>query len=166
MELNVEVGSLPQWRGDGIIVPVFQNEPLPALTAEVDGALHGEIQRALDHKEFSARYTLHYAFYTMGHLPAARVAVVGLGKREKYKLDRARRAAADGAKDLRKLGARHIALSLMTNGLDLADVAQASAEGILMGLFRFQKYYTEAADPLWDDDFRNQIESATFLVED
>jgi leucyl aminopeptidase len=102
----------------------------------------------------------------MGALPAARVAVVGLGKRDKFKLDRARRAAADGVKDLRKLGAKHVALAIVSEGLDLADAAQATAEGVVMGLFRFQKYYTQAADALWEDDFRNQIESVTLLVDD
>lgn len=166
MELQVEVGSLTQWRGDGIVVTVFQDEPPGGVTAEVDHAIGSQIQRALDAKEFSARYTLHYAFYSMGALPAARVAVVGLGKRSKFKLDRTRRAAADGVKDLRKLGAKQVALTVTFDGLDLAEAAQATAEGILMGLFRFQKYYTEAADDLWEDDFRNQVESVTILVPD
>ena len=34
-----------------------------------------------------------------------------------------------------------------------------------MGLFRFQKYYTPAADELWEDSFRNEIESVTILVD-
>lgn len=166
MELKVEVGQLSQWRGDGIAINVFQDEPLGAAAAEVNQALDGEIQRTLDAREFSARYTLHYALPTLGKLPAARVAVIGMGKREKFKLDRARRAAADGAKDLRKLGAKHIALGLVNAGLDLADVAQATAEGAVMGLFRFQKYYTPAADPLFEDDFRSELESITILVDD
>lgn len=166
MELKVEVGALAQWRGDGIVVPVFQDQPLSGATAQVNDALRGEIQRARDANEFSARYTVHYALYTLGALPAARVAVVGLGKREKIKLDRARRAAADGVKALRKLGAKNVALTIVSDGLASADAAQATAEGVVMGLFRFQKYYTEAADTLWDDDFRNEIESVTILVED
>ncbi len=166
MEINVEVGNLAQWRGDGIAVNVFQNETLQGQAADVDRALGGEIQRALDSKEFSARYTIHSAFYSMGKLPAARVAIVGLGKREKFKLDRARRAAADGVKALRKLGAKKVALTIANQGLELTEVAQATAEGVVMGLFRFQRYYTEAANELWDDDFRNQIESATILVDD
>lgn len=164
MKLQVEVGTVAQWRGDGIVVNVFQDEPLNQDAAQVNDALKGEIRRALDTKEFSARYTIHNAFYSMGALPASRVAVVGLGKREKFKLDRVRRAAADGAKDLRKLGAKNIALAILSEGLDLADAAQAAAEGVVMGLFRFQKYYTEAADALWEDDFRSQIESVTILV--
>lgn len=166
MELKVELGQLAEWRGDGIAVTVFEGEPLSGTAAEVDRTLNGEIRRALDAKEFSARYTLHYAFYTMGKLPAARVAVVGLGKKSSFKLDRTRRAAADGVKDLRKLGAKNVALTVTSDGLDLAEAAQATAEGIVMGLFRFHKYYTEAADDLWDDDFRNQIESVTILVPD
>lgn len=166
MELKVEVGTLAQWGGDGIAVTVFQDQPLAGQTAQVDRALKGEIQRALDNKEFSARYTLHYAFYSMGALPAARVAVVGLGKLDKLKLDRVRRAAADGVKDLRKLGAKNVALAVPIENLDLADAAQATAEGIVMGLFRFQKYYTAAADALWEDDFRNELDSVTILIED
>lgn len=164
MEFHVQVGDLAQWRGDGVAVTVFQDEPLGVVAAELDRALGGEIQRAHDTQEFSARYTIHYATYTMGRIPAARVAVAGLGKREKFKLDRTRRAAADGVKDLRKLGAKHVALTVTADGLDLAEAAQATAEGIVMGLFRFQKYYTPAADDLWEDDFRNEIESVTICV--
>lgn len=166
MELSVQVGNLAQWRGDGVAVTVFQDQPLGADAAQIDRALGDEIQRARDTGEFSARYTTHSAFYTLGKLPAARVAVVGLGKREKFKLDRARRAAADGVKALRKLGAKQVALTVTFDGLDLAQAAQAAAEGTVMGLFRFQKYYTSAANDLWEDDFRNQIESVTILVAD
>lgn len=166
MELKVQVGSSAQWQGDGIVVTVFEDEPLSAAAAQVDRALGGEIERAVQAHDFSARYTLHYAFSSLGKVPAARVAVVGLGKKSKYSLDRARRAAADGVKDLRKLGARNAALTFVTDGLDLAEVAQATAEGVVMGLFRFQKYYTPAADALWEDDFRTEVESVTILVSD
>lgn len=166
MELRVELGEVAQWRGEGIAVTVFQDEPLSGPTAEVDRALGGEIQRAIDNKEFTARYTIHYAFHTLGKLPAGRVAVAGLGKRQSFKLDRVRRSAADGVKDLRKLGAKNVALAVTADGLDLAQAAQAAAEGVVMGLFRFQKYYTPAADDLWEDDFRNQIEQVTILVPD
>lgn len=166
MEFRVQIGDPAQWSGDGVVVTVFQDQPHSAATARVDAALGGEIQRARDAQEFSARYTLSYAFYTLGKLPAARVAVVGLGKREKFRLDRTRRAAADGVRALRKLGAKHVALTVTADGLDLAQAAQASAEGVVMGLFQFQKYYTPAADDLWHDDFRFQIESVTFLVND
>lgn len=174
MEIRVEVGDLTQWRGDGIVIGVFNDEPKAVGTAAgVDRALDGTITNALENGEFSARYTLHYAFYTMGKIPAARVAVVGLGKHAKWKLDRARRAVADGVKDLRKLGAKQIATTIMGDvasaggtGIELAQAAQATAEGIVMGLFRFQKYYTPAADELWEDDFRLQVESVTILVPD
>lgn len=165
MEFKVQTGDPAQWSGDGLVITVFQDQPLGAHAARVDAPLGGEIQRARDAQEFSARYTLSYAFYTLGKLPAARVAVVGLGKREGFKLDRTRRAAADGVKALRKLGAKHVALTVTAEGLDPAEAAQATAEGIVMGLFRFQKYYTPAADDLWQDDFRFEIESVTILVE-
>ena len=164
MEIRVQVGNLAEWQGDGVVVPVFQDQPFSSVTAQVDRALGGEIQRARDTQEFSARYTIHYAFYSLNKLPAARVAVIGLGKHEKFKLDRVRRAAADGVKDLRKLGAKHVALSVTQEQLNFADAAQATAEGIVMGLFRFQKYYTSAADELWEDGFRSEIESVTVLV--
>lgn len=166
MEFRVQVGNLAQWSGDGIAVTVFQDQPFNAITAQIDAALGGEIERARRENHFSARYTIHYALPTLGRLPAARVAVAGLGKRAKFKLDRARRAAADGVKDLRKLGAKQVALSIPRDGLDLAEAAQATAEGVVMGLFRFQKYHTPAADDLFEDDFRNQIESVTILVTD
>lgn len=196
MNIEVQVGDLTQWHGDGIVVGVFNDEPrIAGIAAEVDRALGGVISAALANGEFSGRYTLHYAFYTMDKLPAARVAVVGLGKHAKWKLDRVRRAVADGVKDLRQLGAKKVATTILGPAgaasthppdeaagsgsgraeavandaltgkpVDLAQAAQAMAEGIVMGLFRFQKYYTPAADELWEDDFRLQLDSVTILV--
>lgn len=161
---------MEKWSGDGVVVGVFEDEPqLAGPAAAVDAALGGMIGQILQNGEFRGRASTHLAFYTLGKLPAARVAVVGLGKRDKFKIDRVRRAAADGVKALRKLGAKAVALPILAPTdatIDRGELAQATSEGIVLGLFRFHKYHTEASDELFDDDFRRQIDSVTILAPD
>ncbi len=158
MEIKVEVGTLAQWRGDGIVVSVWKEQPLDSDAAQINAALDGELE--------NARAVAPLAFPTLGKLPAARVALIDLGERANFDLDGARRAAAEGVKALRKLGATQVALTVARADLALADAAQAAAEGITLGLFRFHKYYTAAADAMQQGALHQEIETVTLLVED
>ncbi len=170
MELHVEAGDIAGWSGDGIIVNLFEGAETPSgLSAQVDRALGGTITEIIKDSAFKAELSTTRVFYTFGKIPPTRVCVVGLGKEKDFTLDRARRAAAYGVKALRKAGAKRVASILHGagfNGIDLASAAQANAEGIVMGLWRFTKYHTDAADELQEEDFRLEMESVTLVTPD
>ncbi|MCI0476807.1 MAG: leucyl aminopeptidase, partial [Anaerolineales bacterium] len=82
-------------------------------------------------------------------IPADRVCVVGLGKQGEFTLDRARQAAATGVKALRNAGAKKIASVVHGAGLgnlESESAAQANAEGIILGLWQFRKYFSDNSD--------------------
>lgn len=168
MDLRVEVGDIARWRGDGIVVNLFEGAQSPVgLSGEVDRALGGAITEIIKDSSFKGERTTNRVFYTFGKIPASRVCVVGLGKEEEFTLDRARRAVAYGVKALRRSGAKDVATIIHGagfNGIDLASAAQVNAEGVTMGLWRFQKYYTPAADELQEEDFRYNITSVTIFT--
>jgi len=101
--------------------------------------------------------------HTLDKLPVDRVCIVGLGKEGEFTLDRAREAAANGAKALRGAGAKNVATiaegGAGVAGLDAERAAQATAEGILLGLWRFRKYHTEK-------DETGEIEQVVILERD
>lgn len=168
MEVLVEAGNIAEWQGDGIVLDIFEGAPAPvSVSAEVDLALGGIIKEIIRDSSFKAELSTSRVFYTFGKIPAKRVCLVGLGKEREFTLDRARRAVAYGVKALRKSGAKDIATIIHGagfKGIDLPSAAQANVEGITMGLWRFGKYYTPAADELQEEDFRYEVASVTLVT--
>jgi leucyl aminopeptidase len=80
-----------------------------------------------------------------GQEQAPRLLLVGLGERERFDLERLRRASATAARRARTLKLREAALSLpaLPNG-DAREAARAAAEGATLGLYRFDRHKSGA----------------------
>jgi leucyl aminopeptidase len=176
MDLKVEIGDVTAWKGDGIIVNLFEGVTTPGgATGAVDKSLNGLLSRLIASGDIKGKLGSATIVHTLDKLPADRVCVVGLGKETDFTLDRARQAAANGAKALRSAGAKKIATIVhgaaprhpsaplgtgaQGGGLDVEKAAQATAEGIVLGLWRFRKYHT-------DKDETGDIEEAVILERD
>ncbi len=151
MKLSIETGDIAAWKGDGIIVNLFEGVKTPAgATGAVDKALNGLLSRLIEKGDIKGKLGAATIVHTLDRLPADRVCVVGLGKEDEFTTDRVRQAAANGARALRSAGAKRIATVVHgagpSGGLDSEHAAQATAEGILLGLWRFGKYHTENDD--------------------
>ncbi len=169
MEFQFRVDDIAQWPGDGIIVDLYQDaSELKGAAAQLDRALDGALDKILQESDFKAGPGDTSIFYTLGKVPATRACVVGLGKEADLTLDRIRRASANAVKALRKAGARNVATVVHgagTNNISLADVAQANAEGIVLGLWRFRKYQAESGEEGAEENSpRKEIESITFVL--
>ena len=164
MELLVQSGDIAAWKGDGIVVNLFEGVTAPGgATGAVDKALKGLIIKLIAQGDIKGKVDSATVVHTVDQLPAARVCVVGLGKEAEFTLDRARQAVANGVKALRGAGAKNIA-TIVHGGGALAStgyesVAQANAEGIILGLWRFRKYHTSP-------DEVGAIEKVTILEND
>src|SRR5450759_5149114 len=141
MELKVQAGDIAAWKGDGIIVNLFEGvTKTGGATGAVDKALNGLLSKLIAQGDIKGKLDSTTIVHTVDKLPAARVCVVGLGKESEFTLDRARHAAANGAKALRGAGAKNIATIVHGAGIggwSPESAAQATAEGILMGLWTF-----------------------------
>jgi leucyl aminopeptidase len=114
----------------------------------VDLALEGQLTRALRDQRFEGRLAEIADVHTGGRLSAKRVLVVGLGPRAECTAERLRRAAAAAARRARDLGAASLAITVLGTGapgLGLAARAQAAGEGVLLGLYRFDRYKEKRA---------------------
>ncbi len=147
MKLQVQSGDIAAWKGDGVIVNLFQDASNPGgATGAVDQALGGLLSRLIAEGSLQGKLGDATIVYSLDKLPAERVCIVGLGKQSDFTLDRARQATANGARALRKAGAKRIATVVMgagAGGLDTEQAAEATAEGAVMGLWRFSKYHTQ-----------------------
>ena len=144
MEIKLAAGDITQIEVDGIVVELFEGvKQLGEATAAVDKALGGAIEHLISSGEIKGKTGEVSIIHTLGKLPARVVAVAGLGKRQKFNVDRVRIAAGDSCRTLRKLNCHKVATILI--GAGVGDIkpetaAEAIVEGSLLGLYSFTRY--------------------------
>jgi leucyl aminopeptidase len=151
MEINVQQGSIQESTADTIVVNLFEGVRTPGgATGAVDRALDGAISDLIAGGDFSGKAGEVAVLYPRGAIAARRVLVTGLGKADRFDLEGVRRAAASAIKRARELNARHVATIVHgagIGGLPVADAAQATAEGSLLALYRFEASKRKEDEP-------------------
>ena len=141
MNVQVVQGSIQSFAADTIIVNLFSDVTHPSgATGAVDAALNGAIQELIANGDASGKSGEIVTLYPRGAMPARRVLVVGLGDREKFDLETARRAAGQAFKKARAAKAEHVATIVHGAGvgnLPVQAAAQATVEGSLLAAYRF-----------------------------
>lgn len=151
MEIKAISGNIALLPIEAIVVNLFEGVKTPGgATGAVDQALGGVISRLIERGEIKGKLGEVSLLHTLGQIPPERVLVVGLGERERFNLDRVRRAAAAALRFLRKLGIKRAASILHgagAGGIDRKLSAQAIAEGGILGLYAFKKHKTVDPEP-------------------
>ena len=160
MEIRVSIGDITEWPGAAIVVNLFDGVKEPAgSTGAVDRALEGAISRLIEEGEISGRSGEMTLVHTLGKMSPARVLVAGLGKQDDFTVDTVRSVAAESCRRLRRTGVDEVASiahGAGIAGLDAGAVGQAMAEGIGLGLYRFEKYKSASDD-------RRSLDKVTIL---
>lgn len=136
MEINVKSGDVLREPSDLAMLANFEDTPLPAGVTDL-----------LEPEDFQSKAGQTLLLYPRGAIAPRRLLLVGLGKREKVSAETIRRASATAVKEAQKL--KVAAVSVGVNGdvaLDPQTAAQAFAEGIELGAYRFWRYRTGLTD--------------------
>ncbi len=159
MEIRVAQGLIQEAQADTIVVNLFEGVAFPGgATGAVDQALGGLISDLIAGGDIKGKLGETAVLYPRGIIPARRVVVVGLGEAAKFDLEAARKAAAAAAKKARDLNAREVATIVHGSGiggLPVGQAAQATVEGALLALYRYNA-------PKQRDDPQNELQS--FIV--
>jgi leucyl aminopeptidase len=165
VEVKASAGDITAASVDAVIVNLFEGVERPeGATGAVDKLLDGMIERLISGGEIKGKLNEATLIHTMGKMPAERVVVVGLGKREKFNYDSIRSVSAAACRTAKKVGARRVATIVHgagAGGLDLEKGAQALTEGAVLGTYAFRKHMTK--DP---EDGGAEIEELTLLERD
>ncbi len=150
MEIKVIAGDIAGIEADAIIVNHFEGVKSPeGETAAVDRALDGAISQLIKRGEIKGKPNEITMVHSLGKLPAAHVAIVGLGKRSELSTNKVRVAAAEACRWLRSREISTIATVPQGAGINKispAVAAQAVAEGALLGTYTFRKHITKEED--------------------
>jgi leucyl aminopeptidase len=142
--VRVESGDLARAPADAVVVNLFEGVTSPGGgTGALDKALDGQISACIADGAIKGKAGELTTIFTFGRIPARRVVVAGLGKREKFDINAVRTVAANVARALRHAGVERAATIVHgagIAGLEPEACAQAIAEGTVMGLYRFHRY--------------------------
>ena len=141
MEIKVVAGDIAKIEAGAIILGLFEGAKRPDGDLKVvDEALGGVISQLITQGEIRGKIREVTIIHSLGKLPAARVVVSGLGKKEELSLDRVRMAVGEACRLLAQRGVGDAAI------VALDDTAQAVTEGALLGVYSFRRHMTAKAE--------------------
>ncbi len=116
---------------------------------QLNDALDGGLAPLAASGELSGAVNETVVVHSFGKTTAPRVVIVGLGPAERMGLDEIRHAAATGGRKARSLASGTLAVSVDGEecGLSAEEIAGAIAEGLDMGLYRFDRHQAPKQTP-------------------
>jgi leucyl aminopeptidase len=138
MKFTVKPANAATEKTPAFVFFVFENE-LPKSPAGLKKMLE-----SVRDAEFSGKSGQFLLLPTHGKIPAERAAFIGLGKRDKFKLEGARRTAATVARKLRGAGITKFTMEVCADCACCSqeECAEALAQGVVTGLFKFDRFKT------------------------
>ena len=151
MEIQVSTGDLLDQTGDTHVVTVpAGRRQLAGDTAAADRRLGGAIERARTQGLLTGSAGHLLEFPAPARARAKRIVALEIGdKAGDVTSAKLRTLAAALARQLRGMNAGHVVMAPPASawrGLSAEDAAGAITEGFLLGLYRFDKHHTRAAD--------------------
>ena len=122
-----------------LCIPVFQDEKHGSAAANADAMLGGMIS-AVSAKEFSGKPATAVLLRGPGKLK--RVLLYGMGKRPAFQMESLRQAGGRLAATAMALAVDSVSFAL-PDKIDPAEGTIAAAEGVMLGAYRFDKYFTD-----------------------
>ena len=147
MPLTFRVVTTPivEVKADLLAVPVGAGPELGPGAAALDAVLDGGVSDFMKEAAFEGKPGQTLAVPTLGRTNASAALLVGVGPLTEVNADDVRRAGAAVARQAKKAGSVATTLLELAGAADFpsAEVAQALAEGLALGSYRFLKYKDE-----------------------
>jgi leucyl aminopeptidase len=164
VRLEATAGALASAAADLLLIPCCEGEStLPGEAKPLSKLLAPLLADRRERGEFTGKANQLSLAEPRGVVAAKRLLLVGLGKRSTVTAEMIRQAMGNAAGSIKTLGVAHIATPLFGPGLGkltASSVAQAQAEGLLLALYDFNLYKTEAKPPV------KSLTRATWVIAD
>jgi leucyl aminopeptidase len=105
MEIKVATGNIADIKTDAIVVNHFEGAKRPeGAAAAIDKILGGAISNLVKQGDIKGKLNEITLLHSLGKLPAGRIVVLGLGKKQELNLNKVRGAMAEVCRYLRAKG--------------------------------------------------------------
>ncbi len=161
--INTRAGHAAKQQHDTVILPLASGRKLTTSGTQLQEHCDGVLTSVLRKFDINGEFGESLILYKVAGMGCERLVLLGVGDERKLTLDKLRDLAASTARKLDKGGTRSAALCLTelhVKGASIADKARAISEGLLLGLYRFDKY--KSADTR---DNARALSSVTLLIE-
>lgn len=161
VDINVKIGIAEKEPAEILVFYLYEDiKTIEGALAHCNKVLSNIFSELIKEKGYSAKLNKTITLPTYGKIPAKRIMLVGLGKRKDITLDKIRQAAGTTAGNIRDMGISKI--TTVTDSIDvpfpLSEWYQAYTEGMLLALYKYQRYKTVPPDE------QREIESVTLLL--
>jgi leucyl aminopeptidase len=150
MEIKAATGDIAAIKTDAIIISHFEGVKQPeGVTADIDKKLNGVILKLITQKDIKGKLNEITLLHSMSKLPADKILVLGLGKKQELTTNKVRGAIAEACRYLRGKGVTSAASVITGDGVNKIktdDAVQAMTEGAVLGLYTFRRYITKKED--------------------
>jgi leucyl aminopeptidase len=143
MEIKAATGDILGMKANAIVVNHYEGAKQPeGAAAAADKALGGAITQLIKQGDIKGKLNEVTLIHSLGRLPAGRIVVAGLGKKKDITANKIRGGAAETCRYLRGKGVNSAA-GTIPDGIDIDEAVQATAEGVLLGLYTFRRHMTK-----------------------
>jgi leucyl aminopeptidase len=143
MQITVESKPYATLETDALVSYVFEEtDPVQGRIAEFDQSANGLLKKLSSGGELTGKTLEMTLVHAPAGLKAARVLLVGAGKRDKFDSAALRKISGAALRYLKSRGVHKFAFA-SREGANAEETAQAVAEGLLAADFESDKYKTE-----------------------
>jgi leucyl aminopeptidase len=154
MKIRVEKGKAAKYPSELLLLFSFESpRSLEGPLQDVDAEWNGFISALIKQEDFRGELFECQLLYSQGALPAKRVLLTGLGKREDFDLEKWRGAAAKGGQFIRDSGIKRFVFPIRKfDAFSEEDLAESFVTGLLLGVYQFNEYKTAEKDKIKEID--------------
>jgi leucyl aminopeptidase len=143
MQITIETKPYASLETEAIVTLVFEaDDPIQGRAAELDQLLGGLLKKLATSGEITGKNLEFTLLHAPAGLKAARLLLVGAGKKDAFNGSTLRKIAGAALRSLKAKGVKNFAF-LAGGALPAAEGAQTLAEGFIAGDFETDKYKTD-----------------------
>src|SRR4030042_2046518 len=150
MDIRVEKGKPEKYPCELLLLFSFESpERLGGPIQSVDLEWKGFISALMKQGDFKGELFECRLSDTQGALPAKRVLLTGLGKKEEFDLEKWRGAASKAGQFIRNSGVKQFAFPIKSfEDHSEAELTEAFVTGLLLGVYQFNEFKTLERDKI------------------
>jgi len=146
MQITLDTRPFAQIESDALVTYIFEeSDPVQGRVAEIDTAAGGLLKKIAASGEVSGKTLEFTLIHAPAGLKAARLLLVGAGKRPQFNGAVLRKVAGAALRYLKSRSIRNFVFLAREEAAN-TDTAQALAEGFITANFETDKYKTEKKD--------------------
>ncbi|MFB3887556.1 MAG: leucyl aminopeptidase [Thermodesulfobacteriota bacterium] len=150
MDIRVVQGRAEKYPCELLLLFSFElPEPLEGPPRDVDLEWKGFISSLMKQGDFKGELFQCRLFYPQGALPAHRVLLAGLGKREEFDLDKWRGASSKAGQFIRDAGIKQFVIPIKRfDHFSEEELTESFVTGLLLGTYQFNEFKTSEKDKI------------------